>query len=158
MKNKEIEELLNELKNTADTSFFAVCGSEEELDKMPKSVCKFLSLNDKQAKLLLSYIEQLEKRNKELYEGFMATQEELTDYATKNEQLEKLCNKYEQEHKTTFEIWKRDIKKLEQLENNRDKAFEYIEKHTDKIKKIVIPKIDFNYKKLLDILKGDSDE
>ena len=61
MKNKEIEELLNDLKNTADTSFFAVCSSEEELKKMPRGVCNFLTLNDKKAKLLLSYIEQLEK-------------------------------------------------------------------------------------------------
>lgn len=42
------------------------------------------------------------------------------------EQIENLCNKYEQEHKTTFEIWKKDIKKLEQLENNRDKAIEFL--------------------------------
>ena len=60
MKNKEIEELLNDLKNTADTSFFAVCSSKENLEKMPRGVCKFLSLNDKQAKLLISHIKQLE--------------------------------------------------------------------------------------------------
>lgn len=121
MKNKEIEELLNKLRNTADTSFFAVCGSKEELNKMPKSVCKFLSLNDKQAKLLLLYIEQLEN----------------------------LCNKYEQEHKTTFEIWKKDIKKLKQLQNNRDKSIEYVEEKG---------RLKYNPNELINILKGDSDE
>ena len=78
------------------------------------------------SKLLLSYIEQLENRNKELYEGFMATQEELTDYATKNEQLE----------------------------NNRDKAIEEIEKQEDYFNNYPL----INKQKLLNILKGDSDE
>jgi hypothetical protein len=107
MKNKEIEELLKYLKNK-----FYISGefyTEEKIKVLSK----------KELELLLSYIEQLEKkvdqyenpddltlfymwldtkakdkmkqlekRNKELYEGFMATQEELTDYATKNEQLE----------------------------------------------------------------------
>ena len=77
-------------------------------------------------KLLLSYIETLEKRNKQIYEGFMATQEELTDYAMKNEQLE----------------------------NNRDKAIEYIKMHSNALGVLDTIK---NYT-LLDILKGDSDE
>ena len=39
-----------------------------------------------------------------------------------------------------------------------DKAIEYIEKHTDKLRILTIPKLDFDYSKLLDILKGgDSD-
>ena len=142
MKNKEIEELLNELKEVTNSK------------KLSSTYC----ITNKHWQLLLSYIETIENRNKELYEGFMATQEELTDYAMKNEQLENLCNKYEQEHKTTFEIWKKDIKKLKQLENNRDKAIEYVEKHTDKLKNIIVPKRDFDYKELLNKLKGGSDE
>ena len=175
MKNKEIEELLNGMRDVSNTD-----GACMNLDR-------YL------VKLLLSYIETLENRNKELYEGFMATQEELTDYATKNEQLEKLCNKYEQEHKTTIKIWKEDIKKskqleeelkeeqeenykqsewlvkkqkkIEQLENNRDKAIEYLEKsklnQLDTYCKYL--HIDFDSEKienideLVDILKGDSD-
>lgn len=70
MKNKEIEELLNMLKK---------CAREDKAT---------LKLNEIACRTILSCIEQLEKRNKQLYEGFMATQEELTDYATKNEQLE----------------------------------------------------------------------
>lgn len=57
-----------------------------------------------------------------------------------------------------YDVPKEILSYIEQLENNRNRAIEYIEKHTDKIKKIVIPKIDFNYKKILNILKGDSDE
>ena len=32
------------------------------------------------------------------------------------ERLTNLCNKYEEEHKTTFETWKKDIKVLTELE------------------------------------------
>ena len=111
MKNKEIEELLNMLKK---------CAREDKAT---------LKLNEIACKTILSYIEQLEKRNKELYEGFMATQEELTDYATKNEQLE----------------------------NNRDKAIEllYKRKHVENLLGGVEKS---NTDKIIDILKGDSDE
>lgn len=148
--NKEIEELLKHIREQLmiDEEFGA-----KDFHKT--------TLNYKEVKLLLSYIEQLEKkidqyenpddltlfymwldtkakdkmkqlekRNKELYEGFMATQEELTDYATKNEQLE----------------------------NNRDKAIE----------KLVIKQLRYlnepKYKlttldleEIKNILKGDSD-
>lgn len=39
------------------------------------------------------------------------------------------------------------------LQSKIDKAIEYIEEHTDKLGKIKIPKIDFNYNELSDILK-----
>ena len=38
-------------------------------------------------------IERLEKRNKEIYEGFMATQEELKEYAEENERLNNIIDK-----------------------------------------------------------------
>lgn len=77
MKNKEIEELLNNIKDKYSYDPYDTTGKV------------YTTISYEEGQLLLSYIEQLEKRNKELYEGFMATQEELTDYATKNEQLEK---------------------------------------------------------------------
>lgn len=107
-------------------------------DKYKEDCMRFV-INTKEAELLLSYIEQLQS----------------------------LCNKYEQEHKTTFEIWKKDIEKLKQLENNRDKAIEYIEKA---ILDNRINEVNWDYdecyfsdmpaeriKPLIDILKGDSD-
>lgn len=39
------------------------------------------------------------------------------------------------------------------LQSKIDKAIEYIEEHTDKLGKIKIPKIDFNYNELSDILR-----
>lgn len=128
MKNKEIEELLKYLKNKFYTS------GELYTDERIKVLSK------KELELLLSYIEQLEKkidqyenpddltlfymwldtkakdkmkqlekRNKELYEGFMATQEELTDYATENEQLEN---------------------ENQQLKKQKDDVVEYIKNNT----------------------------
>ena len=108
MKNKEIEELLNNIKDKY---------SYEPYDTTGKV---YTTISYEEGQLLLSYIKQLQNRNKELYEGFMATQEELTEYATKNEQLE----------------------------NNRDKAIEYIEEKF----------FDGKYKyELLNILKGGSE-
>ena len=89
MKNKEIEELLDyyqkEIDKYEETKQYLMekYGYDEEtIDNISQHQ------RYKNNKLLLSYIETLKNRNKELYEGFMATQEELTDYATKNEQLE----------------------------------------------------------------------
>jgi hypothetical protein len=61
-------------------------------------------------------IERLNKRNKEIYEGFMATTKELTEYAEENERLKDLCDKYEEEHRTTFEEWKKTINIINELE------------------------------------------
>ncbi len=89
MKNKEIEELLDyyqkEIDKYEETKQYLMkkYGYDEETIDNISQHQKY-----KNNKLLLSYIEQLKKRNKELYEGFIATQEELTDYATKNENLE----------------------------------------------------------------------
>ena len=47
------------------------------------------------------------------------------------------------------------LEKCENLQSKIDKAIEYVENHTDKLKTTRIPKIDFNYNELLDILKED---
>lgn len=118
MKNKEIEELLNELSKSKEIYY-------DNYD--------YIKLNCKEQQLLSSYIEELEKRNKELYEGFMATQEELTDYAIKNEQLEAdykeandsitwWTNRYNAIVKQNDDNHKKVVK----LENNRDKAIEIL--------------------------------
>ena len=108
MKNKEIEELLNMLKK---------CAREDKAT---------LKLNEIACKTILSYIEQLEKRNKQLYEGFMATIEELTEYATKNEQLEKDKEILIRNNNIGNERLKELQNINKQLENNRDKAIEVI--------------------------------
>ena len=67
--NNEIKEILDNLKKTADTSMFVVCGSQEELDKMPRYTANFLSINDRQAKILLDYITNLQEELKSANES-----------------------------------------------------------------------------------------
>ena len=66
-------------------------------------------------KVVLQEIERLNKRNKEIYEEFMATTKELTEYAEENERLRDLCEKYEEEHRTTFEEWKKTVNIINEL-------------------------------------------
>ena len=124
------------------------------------------------SKLLLSYIEQLEKRNKQLYEGFMATQEELTDYATKNEQLEtKVKNLQNQVNiiKDNNEELKRRLKLVQRkrdthkairyrLQNNRDDAIEMLETYKRMLSLYSQPVNTFDLQDVIDTLKGGSDE
>ena len=42
--------------------------------------------------------------------------EELEKERKKNKELKELCNKYEEEHKTVFERWKKGIKIIDELE------------------------------------------
>ena len=64
--NKKLKEILDNLKNTADTSFFAICGTKEEMENMPKSISKALHITDKHAKLLYDYITNLQQENERL--------------------------------------------------------------------------------------------
>ena len=48
----------------------------------------------------------------------------LLDYITN---LQELCDKYEEEHKTTYEIWKKDIGLYNSVVDRIDKAIEYLE-------------------------------
>ena len=47
------------------------------------------------------------------------------------ERLTELCNKYEEEHKTTFETWQKDIKENELLHSIIKEAREYIQDRYD---------------------------
>lgn len=93
--NNEIKEILDLLRDTADLSFFAVCGTKEELENMPKCVSKRLSITDKQAKLLLDYITNLQQENQELNkenEKWWAiikdNEQEIKDLCLENSKLE----------------------------------------------------------------------
>lgn len=45
--------------------------------------------------------------------------------------------------------------KINNLQSKIGKANKYLEEHTDKLGKIRVPKIDFNYNELSDILEED---
>lgn len=75
---EEIKEILDDLRKTADNTFFIVWGSQEELDKAPRYTANFLSINDRQAKLLLDYITTLQEENKEAHD-FDKTMKDIKD-------------------------------------------------------------------------------
>lgn len=51
--------------------------------------------------------------------------EEIKRLKEENEKLKELCDKYEEEHKTTFEEWKKDINIIDELEKWIDKNKQY---------------------------------
>jgi uncharacterized protein Yka (UPF0111/DUF47 family) len=65
MKNKEIEELLDRLKDVAKRHTIEV-REYGVVETIPSSISKELRLNSYSANLLFSHIEQLEKDNKDL--------------------------------------------------------------------------------------------
>ncbi len=146
MKNKEIEELLNDMRHSYKI--------HEEIIKKYNNADKIsypYRISLKQVNLLLSYIEKLKKENETLGEIVNI----------KNEQLEEM-----QIQKTDYTALNVLEAKIKQLENNRDKAIEYLEK--SKLNQLDTHckylHIDFDCEKienideLIDILKGDSDD
>ena len=132
--NKEIEELLNKLEY-ASGGMSGLYPSEDTV------------------KNLVSYIEQLEKGKKELEERYnliyKISEERKNKWLSLNEENEILFNtlkKYKLECESNGKI-------IHQLQNNRDKAIEYINKTVFNEKGY----INFCYE-LENILKGDSDE
>lgn len=102
--SEEIKEILDKLNKTADNPLFVICSSQKELDKIPKYTANFLSVNDRQAKLLLNYItnlqQKVEEKNKEI------------------DRLKDLCNKYEEEHKTAFKLWTQKMEEIPDYEES----------------------------------------
>ena len=59
---------------------------------------------------MIVYVEGLEKKNEELDSDLYSANQvihDLADAVEDNERLKKLCDEYEKEHVTTFEIWKK---------------------------------------------------
>ena len=99
-------------------------------------------LHSDKAKALLDYITNLQKENKELLERFSSkieevsnlikeneklkeelknrpivdftfdTYKELEDLKEENQRLKNLCDKYEEEHNTTFKLWKMKMEEM----------------------------------------------
>lgn len=70
--------------------------------------------------------------------------ETMTDLQDLNIKLIDLCNKYEEEHNTTFKEWLKDIK-------TNKKAIEYMEEN----ERAFIVSLGIHYYKLLEILRGE---
>ena len=89
----EIKEILDKLK---DGNWY------NELD-LTGTI--WIELRWEETHLLLDYITYLEKRNKELEDGFKATTEELCEYAEENERLNNIINELEKELNQEYLVW-----------------------------------------------------
>lgn len=138
----EIKEILARLEIVARKHTIRVCDDGSKMETMPASVVDELRLNNFSAKLLLDYITNLQKENKELLERFSSkieevsnlikenerlkeelknrpivdftfdTYKELEDLKEENQRLKNLCDKYEEEHNTTFKLWKMKMEEM----------------------------------------------
>ena len=120
---------------------------------MREVINSFIELGDKT-------IEQEEeiKRLKEEYVMLQNASDKVEEEKDKEiERLQDLCNKYEKEHKTTYEIWKKDIYLYNSMVDRIDKAIKYIEEQSKFIKGCDIYQI-CNKDVLLNILKGSDKE
>lgn len=71
------------------------------------------------------------------------------------ERLTELCNKYEEEHKTTFETWQKDIKENKLLHSIIKEAIEYINEMTLTSDGYANYGDDLRPEHIVDILKGE---
>ena len=82
-----------------------------------------LGLDKETWKELLDYITNLQEENEysnhcneELRKKITNLEYKIERLEEDNKQLKDLCDKYEEEHSTTFEEWKKDIKIIDELE------------------------------------------
>ena len=129
MKNKEIEELLNNFQEVLDNP----TTTDECYDGRIIEIDRSYDLEQDEIKLLLSYMEQLEEENDRLKEVV----KNLTTMTVNGD---------------TKQIKNTAQYKLEQLENNRDKAIKYINEMSG------YDVEDYIRQDLLLLLKGDSDD
>lgn len=82
---------------------------------------------------LMKTPEEVRQKAKELLQ--MPKEEVLTKYMFQEQEIERLkelCDKYEEEHKTTFETWQKDIKENEHLRtalNTKESIIKEVKEH-----------------------------
>lgn len=138
MKNKEIEELLNYLKDENE-----YCTEEEVLVN-----CGELILEKEDVKLLLSYIEELEEEIERQSKLQVIQDDEITEA---NDSITWWQNRYNAIVKQNDDNHKKVVK----LENNRDKVIRTLESLKGSARwERHLYEIDY----MLDMLRGGSDE
>lgn len=102
-----LQEKVDQYENPEDYTLFYMWLDEKAKDKMKK---------------LQEENEYSNHCNEELRKKITNLEYKIERLQEENTKLKELCDKYEEEHKTTFEEWKKDIKA-------NKKAIEYINKH-----------------------------
>lgn len=125
------------------------------MNNIPENV-KFV-LNDINSNILWNYIDNL-------LADIAQSQEIIIELQEANERLKELCNKYEEEHNTTFQEWQQDIlmnkatiKDVEFYKSRIDKAIEYIKGMPDEMEYHGLLYDNKEKKLLLNILQGSED-
>ena len=128
----EEERILKDLEKVADNSVFVVCSSQEELDKTPKYTANFLSVNDRQARILLKLIDNKDKEIEEL----KAEIKELND---DNVWWTNRFNAVERDNERLNNIIKEVKSQLDYLEtySSKEDVFEDMKRRLDRIDKII---------------------
>ena len=135
--NNEIKEIIEYFKDDIDYL--------EEALKYPNFKGRYITIRDKECEYLrklLDYITKLQlieqeyspllSENAELENKITNLQEKNEDLREENKRLGELCNKYEEEHSTAFNLWKMRMEEMPTYEEKEDyksrceKAIEYL--------------------------------
>jgi hypothetical protein len=124
------------------------------IETMPASVVDELRLNNYSAKILLNYITNLQKENKEFYQ--------LMEMQNKREYRSKFLKDFQKEHgKNVFPDYDEIYKRYDDYKQRNEKAVEYIKKHSFISKDTGTRIVTMNVKEdevLLNILEGGDEE
>lgn len=164
MRNKQVEELLNKMKkcygvmdyylayNEVDLLLNYIKGREqlEEENKYLKRLCQTQNNREYRSKFLKEF---QKKHGKNVFPDYDEIYKRYDRLKEKIEQLEKECKELKDRNKININRNIEAYRIVEQLENNRDKAIEYLEEDIKECK--YENRIDRGY--LIKLLKGDSD-
>jgi hypothetical protein len=92
---------------------------KEMIDKTKKCLIAGYDLDiitQEEMGILWNYITNLQEELKSANESISWWQNRFNAVEKENTKLKDLCNKYEEEHSTTFEEWKKDMKIIDELE------------------------------------------
>lgn len=102
MNRNKVEQIIQYVKGSPETMDYGRWGAlNPEQRKKIKELCNSWLILDEATNIQTKEIEE--------HKNTIATQQQ------EIEKLKELCDKYEEEHKTTFEIWQKDIKENEHL-------------------------------------------
>ena len=137
--NEDIKEILNGLSKKAS------------IYKMQINEGTSFNTDEYEANELLNYITNLQKENESLKRK-LDCKERLTKIMPEDTEFIILTKSDYEKQESEIELIAFDYKQ------RNEKAIEYIKQHCDRPGRLLLPKIDFNYNELLNILQGGDEE
>ena len=141
-----------ELDNEQEKELFKL-DKDKEIKRLKEEYMILQNASDKVEEEKDREIERLKEQLNDEIDDELKQSEIMVKQQNEIERLKDLCNKYEEEHKTTYEIWKKDIYLYNSLVDRIDKALSYLRDIGNWLRD------DSSYRaKLIDILQGDDKE